>query len=115
MFLDFLSKYAKLIVNYCVNVKKGAHVVIWGPVDSIPLINEIYREVLRSTDGNPMTKLEVPGEEYIFYKEAKDQQIAYSNPFDLYMVQNIDVAIKIRGLVNTRELTNIPPEKIQKN
>ena len=47
MFIELLSKFAKLIVNYCIDIKKGNSVMIWGPVESIPLMNEIYREVLR--------------------------------------------------------------------
>jgi aminopeptidase len=113
MYFNVISKQAKLCVKYCVDVQKGESVLIWGPVEAIPLINEIYREVLRA-GGHPITKIEVPGEEYIFFKEAQDYQLDYSNPFDLYYVKNLNIAIKIRGLSNTRELSNIDPEKIQR-
>ena len=113
MFFRFLSKQAKLCVNYCVEVQKGQSVLIQGSAETIPLINEIYREVLRA-GGHPTTNIMVPGQEYIFYKEAQDFQLDYSNPFDLYYIKNFDVAIRIRGLTNTRELSNIDPEKIQR-
>ena len=41
-----IRKLAKLIVNYCVEVKKGDEVVIGGGIESLPLLREIYREVL---------------------------------------------------------------------
>lgn len=113
-FSSILSKYAKLVVNYCVNIKKDDTVLIWGPVESIPLINEIYREVLKSTEGHPYTQIIVPEQDYIFYKEAKEHQIEYSNPFQLYLVNHVDVAIKINAPSNTRELSNINPEVIKK-
>lgn len=113
MCLKFLSKEAKLIVNYCVNIQKGNKALIWGPAEAFPLINEIYREILRA-GGHPMTKINIPEQEYIFYKEAQDYQLEFQNQFDLYHAQNIDVAIMINGTSNSRELSNISPEKIRK-
>ena len=114
MILNYLTTYAKLIVNYCVDIKKDDKVLIWGMVDSIPLINEVYREVLKNTDGHPITRITIPGQEYIFFKEAKKHQLEFSNPFDMDMVRNLDVVIIIRGAYNTRELTNISPKIIRK-
>jgi aminopeptidase len=112
MHFRFLSKQAKLCVQYCVDVQKGETVLIWGSLKAIPLINEINREVLHA-GGHPMTRIDIPGQEFIFYKEAKEHQIKYSNPFDLYYVKNIDITVKIRSISNTRQLSNIDPEKIQ--
>jgi aminopeptidase len=114
MFFEYINKAAKLLTKHCADIKKGNIVLIWGSVETIPLINEIYREVLRNTDGHPIVKIDVPGQEYIFYKEAKDHQLDYANPFDLYLVKNIDVAIRLKTTHNTREMSNISPKKIKR-
>ncbi|MFX1337149.1 MAG: aminopeptidase [Promethearchaeota archaeon] len=113
MTFRFLSKQAKLCVNYSVEVQKGESVLIQGSAETIPLMNEIYREVLRA-GGHPMTNIMVPGQDFIFYKEAQDHQLDYSNPFELYYIKNFDIAVRIRGLTNTRELSNIDPKRIQR-
>lgn len=96
MLLDLLSKQAKLIVNYSVGVQKGESVMIEGFVEAIPLIKEIFREVIR-VGGHPTIKINLPEQEEIFYKEAQEHQIQYSDPLKLYYVQNLDVMIRILG------------------
>ncbi len=114
MFFEYFNKIAKLLTKHCADIKKGNVVLIWGSVETIPLINEIYREVLKNTDGHPIIKIDVPGQEYIYYKEAKDHQLDYKNPFDLFLVSNIDVAIRLKTSANTNELSNISSKKIQR-
>jgi aminopeptidase len=109
-----MSKYAKFVIDYCVEVKKGDISLILGPSEAIPLITELYREVLRAGGHPTRPFIDIPGQEYIFYTEAQDHQLEYTDQLDLYALKNIDVLIMILGNMNTRELTNISPEKIQK-
>jgi len=113
MSLD-LSKYAKFVINYSVEVKEGDKALILGPSEAIPFITELYRELIKVGAHVLRPFIDIPGQEYIFYKEAKNFQLEYTDPSDLYAMKNIDVLIMILGKINTRELVNIPPEKIQK-
>ena len=113
MSINLLSKEAKLCVNYSVNVQKGESVLIWGSERAIPLIKEIYREVLRA-GGHPITKIDFLEQEYIFYKEAQEHHLNYSDSFSLYYIQNIDIIIRIIGGNNIRELSNINYERFKK-
>jgi len=110
---DLAAKLANLVVHYSVGVQKGETVLILGSTEAIPLINEIYRETLRA-GGHPSTRIDVPGQQYIFMNEARDHQLEYEDPFALHLAQNIDVAIRIASEMNTRELTNIAPERTKK-
>jgi len=113
MNLELPSKEAKLIVDYSVNVQKGETVVIWGSTESIPLVKELYREIIRA-GGHPITKLDVPGLPYIMYSEGKSFQLSHPNPLLLYLVKNVDVAIRIRAPSNPEEISNIDTRKTSK-
>ena len=43
-----LQKFARLLVEFEVNVQKGDKVLITGTSEAIPLIREVYKEVLGS-------------------------------------------------------------------
>ncbi len=109
-----VSKYAKFVVNYCVNVREGDKTLILGPSESIPLIAEIYREAIRAGGHVSRPFISIPNQNYIFHKEAKDFQLKYSDPLDIFTMENIDVLIMIINKMNTRELANISPDTIQK-
>jgi aminopeptidase len=113
MILDLASRLAKLVVNYSTHIQANDSVFIEGTTEAIPLINEIYREVLRA-GGHPLTRVIPPGQQYIFMSEAQDHQIEYQNPFDLHMIQQIDAFIRIYSDINISELNTISPEKTRK-
>lgn len=104
-------KLAKLVVEYCVEVKREESVFIQGHPLAFPLINEIYRECLIH-DAYPMVmaKLDL---DYTFYKHAKDHQLKYISPIRKFIIENIDVLIGIACQSNTRALANVDPAKIR--
>ena len=48
MLTGLASRLARLVVQYCVDVQHGETVAIEGSTEALPLINEVYREVLRA-------------------------------------------------------------------
>jgi len=109
-----LSKYAKLIVKYCVNVQKGDRTLILGPSEALPLITELYREAIRAGAHVTRPYIDFPGKDYIFHNEGQDFQLEYTDPIELFAIKNIDVLIMILGQTNTRELSNISMDKVKK-
>ncbi len=106
-----LVKFAKLLVNYEVEVKKEDKVLIMGPVESIPLIREVYRETLKA-GGYPIKPIiEFPGQKFIFHSEGVDEILKTSDPLELMVIDIIDCLIMIEGLENTKELINIAQDK----
>jgi len=112
MFGDLAVKLAQLLVHHTVGVQKGETVLLWGSTEAIPLLNALYRETLR-VGAHPVTKIDVPGQRYIFFQEAQDHQLAFENPYDLHAIETVDVLLKVLSDTNLCELHNVPPEKLK--
>lgn len=110
---DLASRLARLLVQYSVNVQRGEVLYIEGSSEAIPLLNEIYRETLRA-GGHPITKVIPAGQKYILVSEGNDEQLTWENPFDLDVVKKVDIGIRIYADTNTREFSNISPDRLQK-
>ncbi len=106
-------KLADVLVNYSVEVKPGDWVIIQGDMLAAPMIEEIYRFVLKA-GGNPNTLFGDTKLSEIFYKTANDEQLCWVSPFNEFVYNKADVLISLFGTDNTRSLTNVDPEKIGK-
>ena len=104
-------KLAKVLVDYSVNVKKKDKVIISGSSIAAPLIKEIYRLVLKK-GAFPITKIDVPGLSYIYYKNAKPFHFKKFPEMFWKQVQKTQAYIGIGSPLNTREFTNVDPKKI---
>jgi aminopeptidase len=106
-----MEKLADVLVNYSVGVKPGQLVRISGPPISQPLIVELFSKVVAA--GGHATVRMVPEElNEIFLKTAKDDQLGFLNPVNLYEYEKIDCSIGIWAEENTKALTNCDPKKI---
>ncbi len=106
-----IIKFAKILVDYSTNVKKGETVVISGEVEAKPLILELYRQVIKK-GAYPRLHIGLPGTSYIYFKNASLEQLKkFPKIFD-YEVKNSQVYISIISNSNTRELTNVDPKRI---
>lgn len=109
----FLEKYAKVLVNYSLGIKKGDSLVIQGNMVTEPLIKAVYKEAILA-GGHPIVMSNFQGQEEIFYNNASEEQLNYQSPIKKYLIENIDARIYILGNYNTKALTNINPEKMKK-
>ncbi len=109
-----IRKLAKLIVNYCVEVKKGDEVVIGGGIESLPLLREIYREVL--VNGGYPLQVNIQDEvmSEIFYRYAPEYILEYVSPLEKEITEKVDVVIRILSPSHTKHLMGIDPEKMKK-
>jgi aminopeptidase len=113
MAIDFKTKkLAKLIVNYFLRVKHNSNVVISGSTEAAPFIEALYAEVLNA-GAHPITRISLPGLAAIFYKYAKDHHIKKFPDIFQYTVKQAQYYIGIVTETNTREMTNVDPEKIR--
>jgi len=113
---------ARILVNYSTKVQEKDLVAIIGQPPATPLIQEVYREVLRC-GGYPYLlalsfKPSLPGFEgldQIFFSEANDDQLQQVDPFLKKVTEDFDVRITIGSSYNTRSLSNIDPQRIKLN
>ncbi len=108
-----LDKFAKLIVDYCVSVKKLDEVLIASTIEAYPLVRELYRAVVER-GGYPRFIVSDEVLQEIFYRYAPRELLEYLSPIDKYIVENIDVRISILSPTHTKPLVGIDPEKMKK-
>jgi aminopeptidase len=75
-----------------------------------PLIREVGRQVLRA-GGHPIPTVRLSGWNYLFMHEASERQLQFVNPFFKMVQEEFEGYVHIHSDLNTRETTNIPPEK----
>ncbi len=105
-----IANLAKILVEYSTKVQAKEEVAIYAYSDaSIPLVREVYREVLRAgAYPNPLIKFE--GMDYLTLSEADEDQLSYIPRHVAAAYLEFPVLIAIRGENNTRSLSNIDPE-----
>ncbi len=101
---------AKILVGYSTKVGEGDVVSIDGESAAEPLLLAIYEEVLKA-GGNPILNVSVDGQAAAYYKHAGDSQLEWISPLAEWTVDNADVRISVGASTNTRELSNVPPER----
>ena len=101
---------AKILVGYSTKVKEGDVVAIDGEVSAAPLLLAVYEEVLKA-GGNPILNASLDGQSAAYFRHASDAQLDWVSPVTEWMIDNADVSISIGAATNTRELSNVPPER----
>lgn len=106
-----IQKLAKILVDYSVFVKKGERVIVSADANSEPLVKELYKQILKK-GAYPVLNLSLQSLSYIYFKHASSEQLKTFPEFFDYEVKHSQKYIGIGSPYNTRELSNIAPEKI---
>ncbi len=104
------DKYAEVLVNYSLKTKKGESVMIRGSYIAEPLIQSVYREVLKA-GGHPFVMSDIRGLQKIYYDNATEEQLKYINPVVEFLTKNIDSTINIMAPFNLKSTQSVDPEK----
>ncbi len=123
------NKYANLLVDYCLSIKKGEKLYIKTTTAAEPLLREVYREALKR-GAIVEYDMNFGGKQALWMKHANEQQLnhigtSYANAlrtFDAYLVIRAPINLKDEHGLNTnklklrkeavRELLNIYNERI---
>jgi aminopeptidase len=111
MFEDFAPRLARVLTEYSLPVQKGDLVAIMAPTAAEPLIVALYEAVLRR-GGNPVVFASLPILDEMFYRHASDEQLDYSDPISLYMMENIDAQFAIIAPTNTKNMSTVDPARV---
>ncbi len=106
-----ISKFAKVLVNYSVDIKKGELFLIEGTTISEPLMKEVYKEAIL-LGANPLIYTALEGIDEIMLKIGSDEQISFVNPIKKTLMDNVNASLSIWGSSNTKSLINVDPAKI---
>lgn len=105
-----LEKFAYILVNHSLGIKKNDLFLIGGSPIVAPLIKEVYKQALK-LGAYPYTRVSVDGLVETYYKNASEKQLKYVSPISKFEIENIDAQLGIIGLDNTRSMTNVDPKK----
>jgi aminopeptidase len=105
-----VDRLAKILVGYSTEVREGELVSIDGDSAAAPLLLAVYEEVLKA-GANPMMNVALDGQAAAFYKHAGDSQLEWISPVSEWQLDNADVRIAVGAASNTRELSEVPPER----
>lgn len=104
------SKYADLLVNYCLELKPGQRVHIHSSTLGEPLVREVYRSAIQA-GALPEVTLDFRERNRIFMDEANEKQVQSVSPITSLIINEFDATLYIRAPHNLREDGSIDPKK----
>src|SRR5258706_7365933 len=119
-----IEKLAHTLVSYSVAVQPGETVGLLGDISAMPLLREIYKQVvlaggncimLPTGGGRPLSDGIVGGDDIManfFMRHANDEQLKWVSPVDEWLAKECKVMITIRASDNTRRGTNVDPKRM---
>jgi aminopeptidase len=105
-----VERLAKILVGYSTEVKQGEIVSIDGESAAAPLLLAVYEEVLKA-GANPIMNVALDGQAAAYYRHASDAQLDWISPVSEWALDKADVRIAVGASTNTRELSEVPPER----
>ena len=106
-----VATLAKILVHYSIRAKKGEVVVINASSEAAPLALECYKEVLK-VGAFPKINFSMPGFAYTYYKYSDFHQLKNFPKISKFEAENLNGIINIGAPFNTKEFSNIDPQKI---
>jgi len=113
MINPFFEKFAKLVVNYSLNIKKGERVYIEGPILAEELFRSLYLEVLK-VGAHAFLHPEIEGFDELFFKYASEEQFLYLDNVVKLIYKEFDCFIPIFADYNPKKLSMIDPKLLTK-
>ena len=107
------SRYARLLIDYCVELKAGERLFISTTTLAEPLVRELHREALKR-GAHVEVDLEWEGRDRIFYDEANSDQLAYIGVQKQVAFETFDAYLAIRAPFNLREMQGVNPDKTKR-
>lgn len=111
-----LTNLARILVDYSTGVQDGDRVAILTQPAAMPLVEAVYRQVLRAGGypyvqlGGLRSRVETEKLEYLLLTEGSERQIQHVNQFEKIIREEFEVMIVFYSQTNTRGLSNVSPE-----
>lgn len=114
-----IVEFAEVIVDRAANIEEGDNVYLMASsLEALDLFEEIRRQVIKK-GAYPFEHLKydaTSGErmDYDWLKHASDEQLEHLSEVKMNEMENMDAVIKIKGLDNQKELSDIEASRISK-
>ncbi len=106
-----ITKLAKVLIHYSLDIKPGQKLRIQSSPIALDLTIAAYEEAIKS---GAHVYVDQPVEELreIFYKLASDEQLAFVSPVSKLLVDTYDAELTIDASSNRRVLSGVDPSRI---
>jgi len=106
------KKYADLLLNYCLEIKKGDHLFVHSTFLAEPFLKEVYR---MGTRLGALVEFDLSMEEQskMFFDGADTDLIRLISPVQEYRYSHYDKYLNIRAPYNLSEDKSIPADKLK--
>jgi aminopeptidase len=101
---------AQALIRYSLDVQPGHLVAVMADIEAIPLVREVYREILRA-GAHPELQIKMDDAREIYLKEASDEQLTHISPITRLITEQFDRLLYIDAKTNTRSLAHIDPQR----
>ncbi len=105
-----ISNLARILVGYSVKVKEGETCMIDASTAAEPLVAAVYDEVL-AAGGQPVVSMSFEGQSASYLSRANDAQLEWISPLSEWAAEKADCRIAIGAETNTRQLSQVPPDR----
>jgi len=109
---EYIEKFGRLIVDYCIDLKPKEDVLIVGGLAGIEGIRSVFKHaVLRG--AHPRVELRDELMIEYLYRYAPPELLEYLSPIDVFIYSKINALVKIGSPAHTKPLISIDPERVK--
>lgn len=105
-----IDRWAHTLVHYCLSLKEDDNVSIHATSLAAPLVEAVYREILR-VGANPLPFVTLEHLDEILLQEASSRQVEQSFQLVNAIAPRLDARLSILSDGNTKALTNVNPQR----
>jgi aminopeptidase len=106
-----VTKLAKIMVHYSLELKPGQQLVIRTHPLAEELTLAVYEEAIKA-GAHVFVQNEVPGLDELFYKYASEKQLDYVSPIRKLITETFDASLNLWSEHNTHSLSGIDPTRM---
>ncbi len=110
--MNILNKYAKLLIDYCLDIKPGQKLYVKSTTLAEPLLREIYREGLKA-GAHVVIDMSFREQGRIYLEEATGDQLSFVSPSYKTAMEEFDAFLVIRAPHNLKEEQTSDKDKIK--
>lgn len=107
-----LRNLARLVVEYCVDLRENEEVTIDGSVESVPFIREIVREAVQR-GAYPIIRIMDESITEVFFKYATQGVLTHVSHIEKEIVSRTNAIIRVHAPTHTKPLSGIDPERLK--
>ncbi|MGN7611237.1 aminopeptidase [Magnetococcales bacterium HHB-1] len=91
--LDYTA-FAQLLLDYCLDVQKGEHLLIRAATTTEPLLNALYTLSLKRHVHTWM-KIHLPNQDQLFFQHAEEPLLNHIHPTEAHLIEQSDKVLYI--------------------